>query len=416
MAMKLTTADLPKGVTLDLPKGITIEQLQAHEMSPPHVEGIETEEMDLAREKSYEFPLAEERFKGVPELDPGAFGLAIHNVLKDIVIGYILRVRQNGTLAHAGIWHWAQTPADVPVGWNKDTRMHVASVSKFLTAVGLVKILNGKNISYDAKIAGYLPTYWKKGPGIDQVTFRHLLTHKSGFSTGGSASDYGLMKRKVAAGVSTMGTYDYENMNFGLCRILIPIINGNISKAATFGVPPGVRFGLILDKAWDVTTIRNYLNFMRGRVFSPAGVKNNPGFAPGPGPRALAYPVPPTNKDGWNSGDLATVSGGAGWRLSVKEVLDVMDHVRRRNTIISKETAQYMLDNYFGIDQATDTAAGKIYNKNGFWKKSDGRTEQCVAYFFPNNMEAVVFANSSIGAENLSLRNLVRDAFKNSLK
>jgi hypothetical protein len=75
-----------------------------------------------------------------------------------------------------------------------------------------------------------------------------------------------------------------------------------------------------------------------------------------------------------------------------------------------------MLDNYFGIDQATDTAAGKIYNKNGFWKKSDGRTEQCVAYFFPNNMEAVVFANSNIGAENLSLRNLVRDAFKNSLK
>ena len=111
-------------------------------------------------------------------------------------------------------------------------------------------------------------------------------------------------------------------MNIGLCRILIPIINGNISKSATFGVPPG--FGVILDKAWDITTIRNYLNFMRGRVFSPAGVKNNPGFAPGPGPRALAYSVPPTNKDGWNSGNLATVSGGAGWRLSVKEVLDVM--------------------------------------------------------------------------------------------
>jgi CubicO group peptidase (beta-lactamase class C family) len=252
------------------------------------------------------------------------------------------------------------------------------------------------------------------GPGVDQVTFRHLLTHKSGFVTGGSGSGYGLMKSKVAAGVSTTGAYDYENMNFGLCRILIPIINGNVSKTATFGVPSG--FGVLLDKAWDLTTIKNYRNFMRGRVFSPAGVKNNSGFAPAPGSRALAYPVPPTRKDGWNSGDLATISGGAGWRLSAKEVLDVMDHVRRRNTIIGKETAQYMLDNFFGIDQLTDTAAGKIYNKNGLWAKGDGRTEQCVAYFFPNNMEAVVFVNSRIGEGNLSLRNLVRDAFKNSLR
>jgi hypothetical protein len=27
-----------------------------------------------------------------------------------------------------------------------------------------------------------------------------------------------------------MGSYEYANMNLGLCRILIPIINGNISK------------------------------------------------------------------------------------------------------------------------------------------------------------------------------------------
>ena len=79
--MKLTTVDLPKGVTLDLPKGITIEEIQAHEMSPPHVEGIETEEMDPAREKSYEFPPSEEQLKGVPAFYPDAFGLAIHNVL-----------------------------------------------------------------------------------------------------------------------------------------------------------------------------------------------------------------------------------------------------------------------------------------------------------------------------------------------
>jgi CubicO group peptidase (beta-lactamase class C family) len=253
------------------------------------------------------------------------------------------------------------------------------------------------------------------GPGVDQVTFRHLLTHKSGFVTGGSGSGYGLMKSKVAAGVSTTGAYDYENMNFGLCRILIPIINGNVSKTATFGVPSG--FGVLLDKAWDLTTIKNYRNFHARRGLLARRRQEQPWFSRRRRGRGRwRTRCRPREKDGWNSGDLATISGGAGWRLSAKEVLNVMDHVRRRNTIISKETAQYMLDNFFGIDQLTDTAAGKIYNKNGLWAKGDGRTEQCVAYFFPNNMEAVVFVNSRIGEGNLSLRNLVRDAFKNSLR
>ena len=398
----------------DLPKEVTIEEIEAHDIAPPHTQNVEIETVDPERETTYELEPAEERFKGVPHLDLGAFGLTIHNVLKNIVIGYILQVRQNGTLVHVGIWNWAQTPADGGAGWNEHVRMHVASVSKFLTAVGLVKVLKGKNISYDSKIAKYLPAYWKRGPGIDKVTFRHLLTHTSGFSTGGSGSDYALMKSKVAAGVSTTGSYDYENMNFGLCRILMPIINGNVSKDATFGLSPTLT--PFLDVAWDVATINNYRHIMRAKVFAPAGVTNSPGFAPTPGPRALAYPVPPTSKNGWNSGDLATVSGGAGWRLSARELLNVMHHVRRRNTIVSKDTAQYMLDHNFGIDQKIDTAAGKIYNKNGSWGTGDGRTEQCVAYFFPDNMEAVLFVNSPIGTAGFSLRNIVRDAFKNSLK
>src|SRR5262249_32302969 len=119
-------------------------------------------------------------------------------------------------------------------GWTSDTRMHVASVSKFLTAVGMVRTLHKKGISPDARIVDHLPAYWKKGKNIDRITFRHLLTHTSGFSTGGSASHYTFMKGKVAEGVARVGDYDYENMNFGLCRILIPIINGDVSRTARF--------------------------------------------------------------------------------------------------------------------------------------------------------------------------------------
>jgi CubicO group peptidase (beta-lactamase class C family) len=153
---------------------------------------------------------------------------------------------------------------------------------------------------------------------------------------------------------------------------------------------------------------------MQTNVFTPAGV-NNVGFEPlAGGKNALAYKFPHNNEKGWNSGNLASVAGGAGWRLSTKELLNVMNHARRKNTIISASQAQYMLDNSFGIDQMINTPAGKLYNKNGAWG-NNSRTEQCVAYFWPQEMELVVFVNSPISDSNFSLRNIVSQAFINSL-
>ena len=45
------------------------------------------------------------------------------------------------------------------------------------------------------------------------------------------------MKQQVAAGTTHLGIYDYQNMNFGLCRILLSTLNGNIPVSMT--VPPG---------------------------------------------------------------------------------------------------------------------------------------------------------------------------------
>ena len=193
-------------------------------------------------------------------------------------------------------------------------------------------------------------------------------------------------------------------------RILIPIINGNVNKGTIF-----VNQAALNNQVWDAVTLYHYKNYMQAKVFTPAGV-NNVEFAPIPGGKnALAYQYPHSNNQGWNSGNLASVAGGAGWRLSTRELLNVMDAVRRKNNILPAAKAQYMLDNYFGIDQAISTPAGKLYNKNGRWGTGDGKSEQCVAYFLPNGMEVAVFVNSPIGVANFSLRGLVKDAFVNSL-
>jgi CubicO group peptidase (beta-lactamase class C family) len=360
-----------------LPKGLTEAKVRRHVIYPAHIRDILIEEVDEAKEVRYEFRPVTKKFKGTPNVDLGAFGLAVHTILKDSVVGYMLQIRQHGNLVFLLMWNWAQTPADQGKGWNEDTRMHVASVSKFLTGVGLVKSLASKGISYDAKMIDYLPAHWSKGQSIGQITFRHLLTHRSGFDSGPSSNnsnyqrtDYTFMKDKVADGVSNVGSItNYENMNFGLCRILIPVINNKINKNAVFISDP-----VLNDQAWDAVTLYHYKNYMQAKIFTPAGV-NNATFEPlAGGKNALAYPFPPDNTKGWDSGDLATVAGGAGWRLSTKELLNVLNHVRRKNTIISKQRAQYMLDNNFGIDQVIPSPGGTLYNKNGGWEEKLDRT------------------------------------------
>lgn len=64
-----------------------------------------------------------------------------------------------------------------------DRLTNVASVSKMLTTFAVLKSLSNHNISLDSSIFPYLYTDWQNvaGPSIHQITFRDLLTHRSGF-------------------------------------------------------------------------------------------------------------------------------------------------------------------------------------------------------------------------------------------
>jgi hypothetical protein len=370
-------------------------------MRPSHTEGIVSSKGRMEGKLEFHFPPG----LVLPHLDLDAFCNALHAALKDVVAGYVARLNKNGVPICTLQWNWAKLPADGGLGWNPDRMMHVASVSKLITGIAMTKLLDTKNISYDAHIINYLPTYWQKGPNIDKITFRHLMTHTSGFSTGSSASDYPFMKSKVAAGVSGVGSYDYENMNFGLCRILIAVINGNISK--------DLEIWPASDAFWDYVTIAAYKKYVEDKVFKPSGVGG--ATLDHPAANALAYTFPVAG-NGWNSGDLASVSGGAGWHMSVNQLLSVMGTFRRKGTIMSNAKAQAMLDAGFGIDVVgMNTPAGKLYNKNGLWQDA-GRVEQSLAYFLPESMELVVLANSPVGTPAKFFRDVVTQIYADNVK
>ncbi|BCM88981.1 hypothetical protein IAD21_00823 [Abditibacteriota bacterium] len=391
-----------------LPPALSAAKIRTHVIKPLNVQNVKSFEFSGPRQAVLRSPKI---FKVKPTLDVGAFGTAVHSILKDQVNGYVFQVRKGDNIVYTLKWNWAKTPTDGGTGWNENTRMHIASVSKLLTAMGMVKALEMKGVSEDAKIIDYLPDYWSKGQNINKITFRNLMQQTSGFATNTSSSDYGFMKGMVASGVNGVGSYDYENMNFGICRILIPILMGDINKNVKFTDNSAIN-----DSTWDAVTLYHYKNFMQSRVFSPSGVQNAD-FDHIPGEqKALAYKYPAGNSDGWDSGDLQSVAGGAGWRLSTKELLAVMATFRTKGTIVSPTKAQYCLDNYFGLDQILDSPAGKLYNKNGGWGDGIGRTEQCVSYFMPNNTEVAIFVNSPVSAQNTFLRTLINNAFLASIK
>ncbi|HOY19911.1 MAG TPA: serine hydrolase domain-containing protein [Haliscomenobacter sp.] len=388
-----------------LPGGLTPQQVNAHVIDPAELRGIISDGEEQERSMPYVFR-PQLKFNALPKLNVNAFGQELHAKIKDQVTGYAMQLRKNGAPVYTLIWNWAKTPTDGGQGWKLDTRMHVASVSKYITAVAMVKLLDSKGISLDAKIINYLPAHWVKGPKINQISFRNLLTHTSGFSTGTSSSNYTFMKQNVANGVAGVGGSDYENMNFGLCRLLLAVINGNI--------PQNFNAGPLTDQVWDMVSINAYKNYCQTQIFNPAGVANA-SFVPLPAYKnALAYKFPHNGEKGWNSGDLSSMAGGAAWRLSVDDLLKVMDHVRRRNTILQAGRTQQALDAKLGIDIIKSTPAGNLYSKNGSWS-SGGRSEKSVIFFMPEGMELVLLVNSKVSANDWSIRGIVQDLYIDNL-
>jgi CubicO group peptidase (beta-lactamase class C family) len=398
------TTDGPAFADVDAPNlgKVSADRFKAHAIRPANVIGVESDKglegltfSKVLPSKIIKLP------PQPPKLDLNLFNQKLTAALGS-TFGFIAAIRKGGQPVYARIYGQARGPLDTQTNWSGDVRMHVASVSKFITAVSMVKALDAKGISVDAKILPYLPAAWVKGTNVDKVTFRDLLRHTSGFKTGGSDSDWETMRFFTMIGAIEHGEYNYENMNFGLCRILQTVL---------LGFPNTMPFNAA---TWDALTIDSFRKYTQDNVFTPSNVPAV-SFAPVVYKKdALAY-ASKTDATGWNSGDLASMAGGAAFRLSLNELLDFMGTFRRKGTIVSTARAQQILDQGLGLDVVDDTAIGRVYDKNGRWR-NNGNTEQSIIMFLPEDMELAVFVNSPIDGGNVSVRGAVRSAYDQSVK
>jgi CubicO group peptidase (beta-lactamase class C family) len=345
-------------------------------------------------------------------LNVSGFKSQLEDQLREHVGGYVFALQRRDEVVCTGQNRYAMEPIDGEVEWSLSRRIHVASVSKLITAIALTRLLKARSLAPDTPIVEYLPEYWSKGPNIEKVTFSHLMTHKSGFQfyPENDRCDFLFMKDNVALGIDKqkIGTYKYENINFGLCRILISVVAKQIVADLKFS-----DLSRVNDRFWDVATFSIYEAHVQAEVFEPSNIEWAAiDHAPGD---ALAYDLPATNP-GWNSGNLQQVSGAAGWHLSVNDLLRLMASLRRGGKILSSGGAQKMLDDKFGIDYKLLTDAGLLYAKDGLWRNDEGQMEQCLVCFLPKDMEVALLVNSPIrGDAELELIHMVARAYAANL-
>jgi CubicO group peptidase (beta-lactamase class C family) len=325
--------------------------------------------------------------------DAAGFMALLQEALAHTVAGYSIGLTENGSLIGLAVQNWAKWPQDGAEGWALDTRMHVASLNKIVTAIAMTRLLQEVGLGPGTLIYDYLPEYWEKGHDIEYVTFDNLMAHTSGlgFYADSPPADFQYMRSLILAGTYNRGQYSYQNVNYGLLRVLLATVNGNVPVDWNVG-------NEFADALWDCATIQAYASYVADYVFAPAGV-TGPVFTH-EAADALGYTFPVegiVEGIGWNSGDLSCLAGADGYHMSASDLLRVMAAFRRGGTIVSPAQAQAALDAGYGVNLPikVDTQLGPVYHKIGTWDNGS-QWEQGVAFFLPLNMELVVLVNSPV--------------------
>ena len=135
----------------------------------------------------------------------------LETTLKDSTVGYGILITQNNKPIYNNTGGFRITPVDdkseIGVPFDLSTRMHVASVTKTVTAVALIKILNEKGVSIKERFKEYLPSFWKIHPTFEKMPIQNLLYMKSGIKAENDAftSSYDSLKVIIEKGIIEAG-------------------------------------------------------------------------------------------------------------------------------------------------------------------------------------------------------------------
>ena len=318
------------------------------------------------------------------------FDQSLRNAMDGLGVGYCYIIKRKGKILHFHASGWAQVGTDGPISWAPHIPMNMASVSKFVTAIAVMRLFRDSGMSLKMSIAGFLPQYWTKGTGVGGITFRDLLRHEAGLGatiSDSGAGNFAEAESEIANGpsASIRGVYTYRNVNFAILRILFATLTGALSPA--FTTP--TFLGISDDALWDTISAIAYQNYVNDNVFTPATV--DPRDFSADANAALAYATPPASP-GSRIVDGPGGSGQSGWHMSIGELARLLDEFRV-GAMIEKWRAQQLLSNMYGLDLPLTTSAGQVYVKGGR-KLAGSQGMDSAIYLMPGDFDFAIYVNS----------------------
>jgi CubicO group peptidase (beta-lactamase class C family) len=289
--------------------------------------------------------------------------------------GYAFIVMHEGKIVARGAEGWARTPWQTEhpsVKWTLDKPMGVASVSKTVTAVGLLKLWEDtgeKKFSLDDSfwqhIKGICP---QASDGAKTVTIRQLLRHRSGFNPVDDCKTPNdlekLLSQKLRYPAGTH--YAYDNNNFYAARLVLEQI-GHVQ----------------------------YSPYIKQHVLAPMGITDMETHFQASDP-TCGYGKPGSKRPGypfdWN---CDATSGAAGWYASINDLGRFLTGLRN-HVVLTPATTDTMYKQLLGWDTADPG-----YEKNGGWSWDEGSAPHSRAgslyssiYHFRDDVDAAMLINS----------------------
>ncbi len=323
---------------------------------------------------------------GVPLLrfDIDRFEARLRSVFDAQSVGWAYAIARAGTLQRSGSLGLARTAANPPATLQTENkRMQVASVSKTLTAIVALRLLADRGLTADTPIGPWLPSHWPQGAGVFGLTFRNLMTHRSGFDQNDVAgSDYASLRDVIAKPVGDT-SFNYNNANFGILRVLVARLAG--VDAGAFGEFDGGQLTAAV------------FMFRAQQLYGDIGVPffcSSEAVAP-----TRQYRFPDDGTSGYLEPDRTLQCGGYGVNISAVNLARVLSFWRYTNDLLPTAMRNAMRDQHMGLmDPARYGFAqgtfGVYQGHGGDWDHGSDGLDTCM-YSFPNLIEASVVVNSS---------------------
>ena len=171
--------------------------------------------------------------KTLPLIDSLFVKYARDNHFPSISYGIVIGPK----LIHAKYWGTINLERDILASSRSD--YHIASMTKSITALAILKLRDENKLSLDDPISKYIPEaknlklLTKDAP---EITIRHLLTHAAGFPEDNPWGDrqlgrsdewlQNLYKEGISFSTATGTGYEYSNLGFATLGLIIKNVSG----------------------------------------------------------------------------------------------------------------------------------------------------------------------------------------------